>query len=67
MQIDYIIKHLTKPQRWFLKYGFYQNYEGSTQLDRALVNKGLREPGAIGTLTKLGKEVRTKLQEKEND
>lgn len=67
MQIDYIIRNLTKPQRWFMKYGTYRNYEGSYQLNRCLIDKGLRNPDAIGGPTKLGEEDRAKLQEKEND
>lgn len=63
--IDDIIKKLSKPQRWFLKYGFFMNPEGCWQLERALVRKGLKH--SFGKLTELGEQIRTKLKEKEND
>lgn len=61
MDIDYIIKNLSKPQRWFLKYGYFMNPEGCWQLERCLVRKGLKH--SFGKLTELGQQVRDKLQE----
>lgn len=63
--LDRIIAGLTKPQYWYLKYGYYRNPEGCWGVDRALIRKGLKERSQIVKLTELGQQVRDKLREKQ--
>ena len=62
-EIGQIIKGLSKPQHWYLKYGYYRSPEGCWGVDRALIRKGLKEPTQMVRLTELGQRVRDRLGE----